>query len=298
MSELSPAAKAALEGYRQEQTLPASVQAHLKEQLRVRLAQGATPLPDVQASLSFVEVAPSVPWYASLPAKLSMLGLSMASVATVAVMFSAEPREPPATKPALPVISALHDHAPEAPIPSVATSIEPNVSAPPVRQAPAPIVSAPRPAHRVSGKRSRAAREPVVRAAKEAMPDAPPFGTASSPAANMALPQAVEPVVAPREPAPQPAQSSRPVNQLSAELSLLQAAHAALERRDFRAAHAALDEHTVRFPHGELKALRDVTRLLARCHESKDAPARDAAQAYLRAHPRSPYAARVRSACE
>jgi len=86
-------------------------------------------------------------------------------------------------------------------------------------------------------------------------------------------------------------------NDLAAELALLSRAQHAHARGDFDAALAALDEHERRFPAGDLVAERRGHRAIVLCADDP-ASGRPFATRFLREHPRSPLARRVRRACE
>jgi RNA polymerase sigma-70 factor (ECF subfamily) len=58
-----------------------------------------------------------------------------------------------------------------------------------------------------------------------------------------------------------------------------------------------LDKHARSFPNGILAEERAAERVLALCALDRMADARAAASAFLRAHPHSPLAARVKSSC-
>ena len=158
-------------------------------------------------------------------------------------------------------------------------------------------------------------------------------GSASvAPAASIALPSAVEaasalpepsaavepPVAAPVEPAPveaarvgaaePPASTttrssgnaraeSKPVSEppLTAELAALDAARASLSHSDPSAALSALDGYARNFPHGRLKLEAEVLRIGALSKSGQTEAARKRAQTFLRLHPDSVLASRVRS---
>lgn len=82
-----------------------------------------------------------------------------------------------------------------------------------------------------------------------------------------------------------------------AELGLLRAAHTALREGAPGAALGQLDEHARRFPDGMLAAERRAARALALCALGRVAEGSVEADAFLAAHPGSPLAARVRTAC-
>src|SRR5690606_35978584 len=81
------------------------------------------------------------------------------------------------------------------------------------------------------------------------------------------------------------------------EMALLQRAQAAL--RDGRASDALelLAQHAETFVHGSMVEERQALRVLALCASGEAARGSAEAATFLRAHPRSTYAARVRTAC-
>ena len=110
--------------------------------------------------------------------------------------------------------------------------------------------------------------------------------TAGSPSARSRVAAAAQP--------PSGADQSTP-DPLAAEIVLLRRARRALGEGDLRAALAALDEHQARFADGALAAERAGTRALVLCMRDGSS---EAARAFLRDHPRSPLAPRVRAACD
>ena len=88
-----------------------------------------------------------------------------------------------------------------------------------------------------------------------------------------------------------------PASSVSAELTLLRDAHAALQSGNAARAVALLDEHARRFPAGALGEERDAARIFALCALGRASEARVASDRFLAGFPRSPHAARVRSSC-
>jgi len=84
---------------------------------------------------------------------------------------------------------------------------------------------------------------------------------------------------------------------LSAELAIVRRVRAALERDDATAALAAIAEHERRFATGQLVEERKSLRVEALCRAGKPAQARAEATTFLREHPGSAHADRVRAAC-
>src|SRR5262249_48369813 len=102
--------------------------------------------------------------------------------------------------------------------------------------------------------------------------------------------KAARPRVSMRPPAP----SAK--GTLEDEFALVSRAQAALSANDAATALALLDVHAARYPSGQLAEEREALRVLAACTATRaDAGAR--AARFLRAHPRSPLAARIRRAC-
>jgi hypothetical protein len=100
------------------------------------------------------------------------------------------------------------------------------------------------------------------------------------------------------DPVPEPdKRSTKPEKNLAEEARLLREAETARRGGDIAAATARLDEHRRRFPRGELATERDAARVLVLCDAGRAADARRLAVRFLRRHPRSPLADRVRSAC-
>jgi hypothetical protein len=146
---------------------------------------------------------------------------------------------------------------------------------------------------------------------------APPAGGASESgaavaparaAAPSAIPRALQPgplrpvVTAPirvdrAEPvaasAPAPARTPAARDDSADELALVRAMDAALRAGDFAGASRLAREHERRFPNGALTQERAGASAIAACRSG----APGAGEAFLRAYPRSPLAARVRVAC-
>jgi hypothetical protein len=78
------------------------------------------------------------------------------------------------------------------------------------------------------------------------------------------------------------------------EAALVAAIDAALRAGDVAGASRLADDHQRRFPAGLLVEEREGARVIARCTTSASAGAADA---FLRAHPRSPMRSRILAAC-
>jgi len=135
-----------------------------------------------------------------------------------------------------------------------------------------------------------------------AAPD--PAASSSTPSRNAASPA---PATAPERAHPAP--RSRPraaprsatdpatsADRLRAEVELMDRARAALERDDAAALGRMMDEHARRFPEGALREERRAWRAVADCRLDRPGAASQAAR-FLRDHPRSAQAAKVRRAC-
>ena len=83
--------------------------------------------------------------------------------------------------------------------------------------------------------------------------------------------------------------------QLTAELAALDAARAALSHSDPAGALSALDGYNRNFPHGRLRIEAEVLRIGALAKSGQTEVARKRAEAFLRLHPDSVLASRVRS---
>lgn len=156
--------------------------------------------------------------------------------------------------------------------------------------------------------------QPLPPAASPARDRAEPGATASARGAAVPLESSV-PRTIPAEPAPplpaeasgaldQRARPSRargaslpPADRLRAEVELMDRARATLEGGDARTLWRMMDEHARRFPTGALAEERQAWRAVAACRLGHpDAATR--ARRFLRAHPRSAQARKVRRACD
>jgi outer membrane protein assembly factor BamD (BamD/ComL family) len=93
-----------------------------------------------------------------------------------------------------------------------------------------------------------------------------------------------------------PATISGPAT-VGAETKLLREAAAALRAGDAARAQALLDEHASSYPGGVMAEERQAEMVSVLCARGQTARAQDAAAAFLRDHPSSPLAARVRASC-
>lgn len=94
-----------------------------------------------------------------------------------------------------------------------------------------------------------------------------------------------------------PTASTSRASTLDAEVVLLREANAALQSGDSRRALVLLDQHAARFHQGALAEERAAQRVFALCQSGRTDEASAEAREFLRAAPRSPLAARVRSSC-
>lgn len=107
--------------------------------------------------------------------------------------------------------------------------------------------------------------------------------------------------LAPPSPRPRQVRTAVPApadeDTFAAELRLLAQGHAALSRRDFAEALQVADRYRRTYPKGHFLEDRDALRALALCGAG-DAKAAEVARRFLRAHPDSIHAVRVRDACD
>lgn len=147
----------------------------------------------------------------------------------------------------------------------------------------------------------RLGREParVTRQTSRAVPPA-------APSASLAVPPAVPPAVLPAVPAPiapppvaEPSPSAAPARERArsvgtSEAALLEVARQRLRAGDARGAASALRDFDRRFATATLREERDYLGWRVASHGASPEAAARATRAYLRAHPRGIYSARVR----
>jgi hypothetical protein len=137
-------------------------------------------------------------------------------------------------------------------------------------------------------------------------PSPAPSALAVAPSNKQAPAPAVEnvpqpaPVVADSPPPSAPVSLPRPEPKaaapaLAAELSALDAARSSLNAGDPKAALVALDAYARNFPHGKLAIEAEVLRIDAMAKSGQTAAARGRAEAFIKRHPDSVLASRVRS---
>jgi hypothetical protein len=95
------------------------------------------------------------------------------------------------------------------------------------------------------------------------------------------------------------ARAEASTDRLAEETALLASANAQLRAGDSRRALNLLDDYDHRYPGGVLREEVLATRVIARCQIglAPDTASRRAADRFLRQHPTSPLASRVRSSC-
>jgi hypothetical protein len=137
--------------------------------------------------------------------------------------------------------------------------------------------------------------EPLASAkALEPQPgDAPP--DTQSPSAQ-APPAGAEPR-ARQEPSAAPDALSLKARNLERELQLLRSAQRALEAGSPALALTLVDRHAAEFSRGILNQECEVVRILALCASGRVASSREARDRFLKQHPSSPLAERVRTTC-
>ena len=131
--------------------------------------------------------------------------------------------------------------------------------------------------------------------------------TSSPEAAPTPVPEDMSPKTAPDDqprPAPrrktgepEPGKPAPSASALAAEATLLQRAQTAHAAGDEAAALALLEQHAREYPGGVLAQERAALRVVALCAAGREHEGRAEATSFLRAHPGSVLAERVRSAC-
>jgi hypothetical protein len=200
----------------------------------------------------------------------------------------------PPNTPALPLALAPAPTLTPAPAPSLAPT-----PAPALAPAPEPLSA-------------ETTREPVDHRLARVTKGAPSAGNETG--ATHVAPQAVEVAPAAAGDSPGPALedtagapvaasppsaplAALPPTTLEAETRLIRAGVAALHRGDAAGALALFDEHDRSFPNGTLAEERAAERVIALSDLHRCDQARAAAAEFLREHPHSPLAARVRGPC-
>ncbi len=100
-----------------------------------------------------------------------------------------------------------------------------------------------------------------------------------------------------QEPSAAPDGPSLDARNLDRELQLVRSAQRALDSGSPAQALALVDRHAAEFPHGVLNQECQAVRILALCASGRVASAQDARDRFLKQHPGSPLADRVRATC-
>jgi len=96
---------------------------------------------------------------------------------------------------------------------------------------------------------------------------------------------------------PAPVHESRARGAVAAEVRMLTEAQADIQAGDAERALAILDAHSRRYPKGALVEEREAARIAALCALGRVTEAREAADRFVRATPRSPQVGSVRASC-
>jgi hypothetical protein len=243
-----------------------------------RASQGARN--KVLAGMGLAAAAVSTNAAASALGKLGKLGkLGTAKWVVAAVVVAGA---------AVPTVRYLNAHH-RLPVTVVGApaSTEPSAVAPPsLAVAPPSLAVAPP---------SLAVAPPSLAVAPPSLAVAPPSLAVAAPAPpGMGPDTAVAPSAAPGAAALAPRSEPKSAP-LSAELSALDAARSSLVSGDPSAALSALDGYARKFPHGRLSLEAEVLRIDALAKSGQTAAARQRASAFIRRHPNSVLATRVRA---
>ena len=147
---------------------------------------------------------------------------------------------------------------------------------------------------------------PQIAPERAPLPTKVPAPTRHEPAATSAEPVPIEPPPpVPRRPRSRPVEASAEIpavavvtpERLALETRLIARARAAATAHDDATAITLLQEHGREFPDGAMVEDRRAWLAIVQCRSHAAAGQRSAAT-FLAAHPRSPYAERVRTACE
>jgi TolA-binding protein len=144
---------------------------------------------------------------------------------------------------------------------------------------------------------TKLAQPALTSTAHEAAPPAAPKPTPALEQTDTVVPtepsnvEAPAAVPAPRAAKPSPAASA----DISGEIAAISVARAALDKGNARGALAALDHYQQDFPRGTLAPEATVLRIEALNVAGDRARAKSLGEAFLKAHPKSPHAQRVRS---
>ena len=180
-------------------------------------------------------------------------------------------------------VSSRRGGASDRPRPDEATERERDAE-PTIPGAAQPPTSTPSGSAPDGSERARGAVAPHVGPRASIDPHRPPPARDATRKANASA----EPADAPR---------SDTAGDLAAERELIAEAWRALAKGSAAQARAHAETHARTFPHGMLAPEREAVHAIAVCREASS-PRPDLADAFERAHPRSPLRARVREACE
>jgi hypothetical protein len=155
---------------------------------------------------------------------------------------------------------------------------------------------------RATGEVVGGAANPAASALPSSAPIEAPSATAVVAPVVLASPPGMAPSMPPTHVAPAAIPSPRSVDPpgpatVADEARLLREADAARSSGDAAQALTLLEEHARRFPGGVLVEERSAERVVVLCALGRTSEARAAGGAFLRDHPSSPLAARVRASC-
>lgn len=258
MAGRSPKARAMLRAYREAQGYAPEHRDDVWSRIEGSLDVGA-PQPPVEASAA----TSASPWL--------MVGAGALVVAAAAIVLALNPWR------SEPVTPRNPSHAPH--------------TAPADR--PREVVGAASPA----ASKQSSAKAPAVDASPEGTTPALPAAAAPSPAESK-TPSRTRSASTPgaADSSPEPA-ADPAIDELQAELILVQKARRALRDQRPNRALEVLDAHARAFPQGQMREDRLVLRIEALCAAGKGPQARAEARLFLRAFPASAHAGRVRAAC-
>ncbi len=173
-----------------------------------------------------------------------------------------------------------------------------NVTPPPLPPAPVALTASEGPVFLVPADESTVATAPAAESVVlETSRDDEPRVASAARAARLPAPRASK-AVASRAPSVEatPASVVAPASDVSAELTLLQRAERAVRAENPALARALTDEHADRFPGSALSEERSAIERMAHC-QADGADTGERAASFLREHPKSVYASRLRELC-
>jgi TolA-binding protein len=140
------------------------------------------------------------------------------------------------------------------------------------------------------------AMHPAAAVTREATPTAPPAADSEkAPAPEEPAAVADTRVPAAAVPAPHALKASSAPTDINGEIAAIAQARSELDKGNARAGLAALDRYQQDYPHGALAPEATVLRIEALLESGDRARAKSLGEAFLKAHPKSPHAQRVRS---